>query len=172
MVKFFHGIFHGVPPAGSSARKSIMALSFAGIGRTGGQAALIGMSPLWILTSINGSGPMHLCHSSFRRVFITITKGPITGLTVVLAACVLAGPAAASEHRKPAEIDIACNEHGAIVTVGDDTTYYLGKQCDAARKDGGGGRWWFVASGFAIEINGRAIRFSNDLGCDVPYCSP
>ncbi|MCA8881344.1 MAG: hypothetical protein KDA73_15640 [Rhodobacteraceae bacterium] len=71
-----------------------------------------------------------------------------------------------------ADISISCNPHGAVVTMPDGPTYYLGKQCDAARKGGGDGKWWFAASVFIVEIGGEAVRFPFDLDCDVPYCRP
>jgi len=93
-------------------------------------------------------------------------------VAALITACALAASAHATEHTTPANIDIACNEHGAVVTAQGGATYYLGKQCDAARQGGGEGRWWYVASGFAAEIDGRAVRFSNELSCDIPYCRP
>lgn len=85
--------------------------------------------------------------------------------------------AAATDHNRPVDLSVSCNKHGAIVTVNSGivagNTYYLGKNCDAALKDGGTGRWWWAASAFIVEINGEGIRFSNDLGCDqLPYCKP
>ncbi len=92
----------------------------------------------------------------------------VLSIAVVLAATT----ASADTHNTPANIEIACNQHGAIVKKSDGTTYYLGKQCDAARKDGGVGKWWYAGSAFIIEINGQSERFANELVCDVPYCKP
>ncbi|MEL7013794.1 MAG: hypothetical protein AAFO72_11000 [Pseudomonadota bacterium] len=89
-----------------------------------------------------------------------------------LAILIIANAAQATEHNVPADIAISCNPHGAIVTTADGSTYYLGKSCDASQPGVGEGRWWFAASAFIIEINGQAVRFANELSCDVPYCRP
>ena len=89
-----------------------------------------------------------------------------------VAGLLAATSASADLHNTPADIKITCNQHGAIVDAQDGSTYYLGKQCDAARKGGGTGKWWFAAAAFLIEIDGQTMRFANELSCDVPYCRP
>ncbi len=64
-----------------------------------------------------------------------------------------------------------CNEHGAVVTLADGTVYYLGNNCDAARKGGGTGKWWLAASAFVVEINGQALRLPFEVDCNLPFCS-
>ncbi len=70
-----------------------------------------------------------------------------------------------------ADANVTCNEHGAVVTLSDGAVYYLGKNCDAARKGGGTGKWWLTASAFAVGIDGRAILLPVEVDCDVlPAC--
>ena len=83
----------------------------------------------------------------------------------------------ATEHNTPADLTINCNANGAVVRVNEGpfkgNTYYLGKSCDAARKGGGTGRWWYAAAAFIVDINGQGVRFANDMDCPaLPYCLP
>ncbi|MGB7243677.1 MAG: hypothetical protein WBC93_16540 [Sulfitobacter sp.] len=71
-----------------------------------------------------------------------------------------------------ADFSIKCNKHGAVMTTTDGATYYLGKTCEAAKKAGGTGRWWYAASAFIVEIDGESIRYPFEIDCDVPYCKP
>lgn len=93
-------------------------------------------------------------------------------------ACLPATAAMATSHDWPADLAISCNPNGAVVVLGPATTepgatYYLGKDCDAARKGGGTGQWWYAASGFAVRIGDSALRFGGDLDCPtLPYCTP
>jgi len=80
--------------------------------------------------------------------------------------------AIATEHNVASGIDVSCNQHGAIVTTSTGSTYYLGNSCDASQPGVGEGKWWFAASAFIVEINGRSVRFANELTCEVPYCLP
>lgn len=67
--------------------------------------------------------------------------------------------------------NVQCNEHGAVVTLDSGDTYYLGKNCDAAKKGGGEGRWWLAASGIGVEIDGAAaVLIKFDIDCDLPAC--
>jgi hypothetical protein len=63
-----------------------------------------------------------------------------------------------------------CNAHGAVVTMTDGTVYYMGKDCDAAQKGGGTGKWYLAASAFIIEINGKGFRLPIEIDCDLPAC--
>ncbi len=63
-----------------------------------------------------------------------------------------------------------CNEHGAVVTLVDGTVYYMGKDCDAAQKGGGTGRWWLTASAFVVAIDGQPKRLPLEVDCDLPAC--
>lgn len=64
-----------------------------------------------------------------------------------------------------------CNENGAVVTLSNGTIYYLGKNCDAARKGGGTGKWWLTASAFAVDTDGQAIRLPIEIDCPaLPAC--
>jgi hypothetical protein len=69
-----------------------------------------------------------------------------------------------------AQSAVQCNEHGAIVTISDGTVYYLGKNCDAAQKDGGTGKWWLSASAFVVDIDGQPKRLPFEVDCDLPAC--
>ena len=71
-----------------------------------------------------------------------------------------------------ADFNIQCNRHGAVMTTSNGEIYYLGKNCDAAKKSGGSGRWWFAASALIVEINGEGFRYPFDINCDLPYCKP
>lgn len=72
-----------------------------------------------------------------------------------------------------ADLTITCNPpYGAVVTAPNGTVYYLGTSCDAARKGGGTGHWWYAAGAFIVEINGQSVRYPRDIECDVPYCLP
>jgi len=72
-----------------------------------------------------------------------------------------------------ADTTIKCNENGAVVTSASGSVYYLGKSCDAARKGGGTGKWWFAAAAFIVQIDGeQGVRFSQEMICDIPYCKP
>ncbi|MEP3279291.1 MAG: hypothetical protein ABJN26_12615 [Stappiaceae bacterium] len=68
--------------------------------------------------------------------------------------------------------EIKCNEHGAVVTLEDGTILYLGKNCDAARKGGGVGKWWNAASFLGVEIDGKAYMVAEGSGIDcLPFCT-
>lgn len=69
-----------------------------------------------------------------------------------------------------AHVGVMCNSHGAVVTLDDGTVFYLGKDCDAARKGGGSGRWYLAASAFVVEIGGRPMRLPFEVDCDLPAC--
>lgn len=71
---------------------------------------------------------------------------------------------------QPAHASVACNEHGAVVTLDSGDVYYLGKTCDAARPGGASGRWWLSASAYVVAIDGQFIRIPFDIDCDLPYC--
>ena len=77
-----------------------------------------------------------------------------------LAALTFAQAAAAAE----------CNKNGAVVTLDDGTTLYLGKSCDAARKSGGTGSWWNAASFLGVKIGDKAYMVTEDIDC-LPFCS-
>ncbi len=62
-----------------------------------------------------------------------------------------------------------CNAHGAVVTQTDGTVLYLGKNCDAARKGGGTGRWWNAASFLGVNIDGQAYMVTEEIDC-LPFC--
>ncbi len=67
--------------------------------------------------------------------------------------------------------NVQCNEHGAVVTHDNGETYYLGKNCDAAKKGGGEGRWWLAASGIGVKIGDEgAVLIRFDIECDLPAC--
>lgn len=67
--------------------------------------------------------------------------------------------------------NVQCNQHGAVVTLDNGDTYYLGKNCDAAKKGGGEGRWWLAASGIGVGIEGEgAVLIGFDIDCDLPAC--
>ncbi|MEM9105680.1 MAG: hypothetical protein AAGC96_08485 [Pseudomonadota bacterium] len=71
-----------------------------------------------------------------------------------------------------ASANYSCNENGAVVTLSDGAVYYMGKNCDAARRGGGEGKWWLTASAFAIEIDGEAaflLPFEVDCA-SLPAC--
>ena len=95
---------------------------------------------------------------------------------IALLALLFGSPAFAQNFNTPADITIACNEHGAVVTLGSSTfspgaKYYLGKDCDAYSPGVGTGRWWYAAAAFVVEINGEGYRFANDLDCEaLPFC--
>lgn len=83
----------------------------------------------------------------------------------------------ATEHNHPSNLTVICNPNGAEVRVNDGafrgSTYYLGKSCDAARKSGGTGKWWYAAAAFIVQIDGQGARFSNEIDCpSLPYCRP
>ncbi|MEM6310927.1 MAG: hypothetical protein AAF754_12865 [Pseudomonadota bacterium] len=64
-----------------------------------------------------------------------------------------------------------CNENGAVVTLSNGNIYYLGKDCDAVRKDGGTGKWWLTASAFAVDTDGQAILLPIEIDCpSLPAC--
>ena len=65
---------------------------------------------------------------------------------------------------------VQCNGHGAIVTLTDGSVYYLGKNCDAALKGGGSGKWWLAASAFVVNIGGQPKRLPLEVDCDLPAC--
>ena len=66
---------------------------------------------------------------------------------------------------------VECNQHGAVVTVENGTTYYFGKSCDAAKQGGGEGRWWLSASALVVEIDGIIEdRIEFDVDCNLPAC--
>ena len=69
-----------------------------------------------------------------------------------------------------AAADVACNAHGAVVTMDDGTKLYLGKDCDAARDGGGEGRWWNTASFLAVRIGDTSYMVREDVPC-VPFCA-
>lgn len=84
-------------------------------------------------------------------------------LTVISLLCAATAQAHAS---------FSCNDHGAVVTLSDGAVYYMGKNCDAARKGGGKGKWWLTASAFAIEIEGEAaFLLPFEVDCEtLPGC--
>lgn len=66
---------------------------------------------------------------------------------------------------------VKCNKHGAVVSLTDGTILYLGKNCDAARKDGGTGIWWNAASFLGVEVDGNAYMVAEGTGIDcLPFC--
>ena len=77
--------------------------------------------------------------------------------------------AIASAPLTQAAADVACNAHGAVVTMDDGTVLYLGKTCEAAREGGGEGRWWNAASFLAVQIDGEPYMVREDVDC-VPFC--
>lgn len=54
----------------------------------------------------------------------------------------LAAPALADGDNTPADISVACNPNGAVVTEEAGQVYCLGKTCDAFGPGIGEGRWW------------------------------
>lgn len=90
----------------------------------------------------------------------------------------LAAPALGEGHEGRANLDIVCNDNGAVVTLGAQTVapgrvYYLGKECDAFQPSLGTGRWYYAAGAFIIDIGGQGLRFGADLDCPaLPYCRP
>ncbi len=85
---------------------------------------------------------------------------------IFLMTLLLAAPSA------QAEDIIRCNEHGAVVTLADNTVLYLGKNCDAAREGGGAGYWWNAASFLGVEIAGKTYMVAEGTGIDcLPFCS-
>ena len=68
------------------------------------------------------------------------------------------------------EAPVRCNEHGAVVSLGDGTVYYLGKSCDAAEEGGGTGTWFLSASALVVDIDDRLRRLEFDIDCDLPAC--
>ncbi|MGJ8534892.1 MAG: hypothetical protein ACSHYC_22100 [Alphaproteobacteria bacterium] len=68
-----------------------------------------------------------------------------------------------------ANANAKCNEHGAIVTQTDGTVLYLSKNCDAARKGGGTGKWWNAASFLGVKIDGQAYMVTEEIDC-LPFC--
>ena len=85
---------------------------------------------------------------------------------------VLAAPALAEGHNLPADISVACNPNGAVVTDAAGQVYYLGKSCDAFAPGLGEGRWWWAASAFIVQVGGQAIRFGGEVDCPaLPYCT-
>lgn len=118
-----------------------------------------------------------LCASAVHeRGPIAATRGrrrepPVTR-TLALALCLAGSAAAAAQHGTPADITIECNRHGAVITTRDGAVYYLGRNCDAARKGGATGRWYLAASAFIIDLGGAgSLRFANDLSCEsMPAC--
>lgn len=96
----------------------------------------------------------------------------VASFWAVLGGCVIIGVSAqATGHARSVVTGITCNAHGAVVTREGEPKLYLGKQCDAAQQGGGAGKWWFAASGFAVEIDGQATLYRLDLDCDVPFCN-
>ena len=65
---------------------------------------------------------------------------------------------------------VHCNEHGAIVTIEDGAIYFLGKNCDAAQKGGGVGKWWLAASAYVVQIGEQPKRLPFEVDCDLPAC--
>lgn len=89
---------------------------------------------------------------------------------VFICLIVCAGASAtATEHNQVAQLDVTCNAHGAIIKPREGpyagSTFYLGKDGDAAQPGVGEGRWWTAASGYIVQINGNAIRFNGDVPC-------
>ncbi|MCR8547349.1 hypothetical protein M4578_05890 [Salipiger sp. P9] len=82
------------------------------------------------------------------------------------------GSASAQTEIDPADLRFSCNDSGAVMTLTNGTTYYLGKSCDAARKGGGTGKWWYAAGAFLIGIGDQTLRIGGaDIPCtDMPYC--
>ncbi|MEP6065507.1 MAG: hypothetical protein ABJ246_06710 [Paracoccaceae bacterium] len=69
---------------------------------------------------------------------------------------------------------VACNAHGAVVTRDDGTTFYLGKNCDAAIKGGGQGHWFNSASFLAVIIgedwqNSQGYQVFTEIPC-LDFC--
>ena len=87
-----------------------------------------------------------------------------------LALTLSAGMALAEGHNLPADLSFTCNEHGAVVTVANGPTYYLGNACGAYQPGVGEGRWWYAASGFVVDIGGNWTKFNNDLDCPITFC--
>jgi len=74
-------------------------------------------------------------------------------------------------YNEPANISVACNRNGAVISLPDRSKVYLGNQCDAYKPGAGHGGWWLAASAFLVEINGQTTRYANDLSCDtLSYC--
>ncbi len=79
----------------------------------------------------------------------------------------------ATEHNRPLDIKVQCNQNGAVVTMKSGTKFYLGKSCDAYQPGKGTGSWWWAASAFLIEIDDLLLRVPSDLDCpSLPYCRP
>ncbi|WP_025030974.1 DUF6636 domain-containing protein [Nitratireductor aquibiodomus] len=77
----------------------------------------------------------------------------------------------AAAYNEPANISVACNDNGAVVSLPDRSKVYLGNQCDAYKPGVGNGGWWLAASAFIVEIDGQSTRYANDLSCDtLSYC--
>ncbi|MFC5584211.1 DUF6636 domain-containing protein [Nitratireductor kimnyeongensis] len=77
----------------------------------------------------------------------------------------------ATAYNEPANISVACNDNGAVLSLPDRSKVYLGKQCDAYKPGVGNGGWWLAASAFIVEIDGQATRYAKDLSCDtLSYC--
>jgi hypothetical protein len=83
---------------------------------------------------------------------------------VLAIACLVLATAAHGQN------SVTCNAHGAVVTLADGTTYYLGNDCDAVRKGGGTGRWFLAASAFVVEVNGTLVRLPIEVDCPLPAC--
>lgn len=87
-------------------------------------------------------------------------------------------PALGDGSDEPFYIDVACNAHGAVLTLGSESVapgrvYYLGKDCDAVQPNVGTGRWYYAAGAFIVDVSGQSLRFERDLDCpSLPYCRP
>ena len=87
-------------------------------------------------------------------------------LMTALAICLVT----AAHAHSGAHGSVQCNDHGAVVSLEDGTVYYLGKNCDAAQKGGGTGKWWLAASAFVVDIGGHPVRLPFEVDCDLPAC--
>lgn len=90
-------------------------------------------------------------------------------VSITLSVC--AGTTAMSDGHVLPGYEISCNKNGMVVDVSDGRTYYLGKNCDAARKGGGTGKWFSAPLGVVINLGNEAPRFEAYEWCPaLPEC--
>lgn len=54
--------------------------------------------------------------------------------------------------------------------MADGTELYLGKNCDAALKGGGTGKWWNAASFIGVQIGDKTYMVREEPDC-LPFCA-
>ncbi len=70
---------------------------------------------------------------------------------------------------------VSCNPNGAVVTRDYGTVFYLGKDCDAAIKDGGTGYWMNAANFIGVHIgksakDSQGYQIFSEISC-LGFCT-